>query len=183
MATPEEIAMVARALANGTVAPDQVDWSEWSHRDAQNALSLACNITRARQRKGPQRRALRLFRSWLRPDELAELRRSRSVTMTGAAGGRYRILPNTGTTQRVERHGSRWYVRASYCLHPDEWIPPADVALAHYLCLRTDEASFLALANEHQHQLWDGAYLRRLNAARAAMRQQLEEVAVWARRQ
>lgn len=161
--TPAEL---AQALADGAVAPDQVDWSQHSGQEWQDIIVLAAHLLAERRRRAPQLRALRLFRSWLRPAERAEFRRSRCVTVTGTAGGRYRIWPCTGLTQRIERHGKRWFGKAALCLHPDAWIPPADIALAHYLNIRTDEPAFLARANEHQTQLWDGAYLRRLNAAR-----------------
>jgi hypothetical protein len=166
--TSEEVASLARQLADGWVAPDQVPWDRISSREAGDVIAAACCLLRERRSRKPQRRAMRLLQSWLTYGERAELRRNRYVTVTGTAGGRYRVIPSTGTTQRVERHGSRWFATATYCLHPDEWIPPADVALAHYLSILTNEGAFLRAANEHRTDLWDGAYLRRLHAARRA---------------
>lgn len=166
--TPEQVAERAQLLADQVLAVDMADWRGWTDAERDGALQVALYILRQRNAAGPQRCALDLFRSWLTPRERTELRKLRRVTVTGTAGGRYRIWPNTGLTQRIERHGSRWFGKASYCLHPLEWVPPADVALAHYLTLKTDEPAFIAAANEHRTQLWDGAYLRRLNAARRA---------------
>lgn len=168
--TPEDVIAMMEAIADGSLAVDMVDWDQFAKKDADNILVGALHILRERQRGVPQRRARELLRSWLSPAQRAELSKSRCVTVIGSAGGRYRLHPETGNTKRVELHGTRWFSKASYCLHPDEWIPPADVALAHYLLLRTDEPAFLAQANEHPNtsSLWDGAYLRRINAARKA---------------
>lgn len=172
MLTPEQAAALALRLAEGEIAFDMMDWSGVSAQEQRDLVALACHIILDRRRGGPQRRAMGLFRSWLTPSERIELRSRRHVTVTGTAGGRYRIIPATGTTQRIELHRSRWFLKASFCLHPDQWIPPADVALAHYLSIRTDEPAFLAAANRHEHQLWDGAYLRRLNAARRRLQEE-----------
>jgi hypothetical protein len=169
---PDEMLALATGLAELTIAVDMVDWSPYSDREREDVLALGLYILRQRVRAEPQRRALRLFRSWLSACERAELRVRRHVTVTGSLGGRYRIMPATGVTLRIERHGQRWFGRSSFCLHPDEWVPPADVALGHYLCLRTDEAAFLRSANEHRSDLWDGAYIRRLRAARDRRQQQ-----------
>jgi hypothetical protein len=170
MRSVDEIAERAQLMADGVVAPDMADWRDWSEREQEDAVALALYILRCRRRKGPQRRAMRLLRSWLSAAQREQLRRNRSFVARGSRGGRYRIVPGTGVTQRIERHGKRDYARSSYCLHPDEWIPPADIAIAHLLLLRTDEAAFLRRANEHRTELWDGAYLRRLREARAARR-------------
>lgn len=170
MVTAEEVYATALRIADFSIAVDMMDWSDWTEQQRQDCHAVACYIIRGRARHEPQKRALKLLRSWLTPEQRAELRSHRQITVIGTAGGRYRIYPQTGTTVRVERHGSRWFGKASFCLHPDHWIPPADIALAHLLNLRTDEPGFLARANEHRTHLWDGAYLRRLNAARRERR-------------
>ena len=169
---PDEMLYLATSLADLTIAVDMFDWSPYSDREREDVLALGLYILRQRSRAEPQQRALGLFRSWLSAEERAELRTRRHVTVTGSLGGRYRIMPATGVTVHIELHGQRWFGRSSFCLHPDEWVPPADVALAHYLGLRTDEAAFLRDANEHRSDLWDGAYIRRLRAARERRQQQ-----------
>lgn len=102
----------------------------------------------------------------------AELRRRGAIVVTGSAGGWYRIDPGAGCAERIERHGRRWFARATYCLHPpDENWPDADVALAQMLLIVTDEPAFLMAANEHRREmLWNGQWLRRLAAARKERR-------------
>lgn len=166
----DEVVRVGRLLADQAVAVDMMSWEGWEEREVESALMLALYILRERASKAPQRRAMGLLRSWLTPEQRRELRVYRHVTVVGASGNRYRIIPATGNTQRVELHGRRWFAKASYCLHPDHWVPPADIALAHYLSIQADEVGFLRAANEHDRSggLWDGAYLRRINAARMA---------------
>lgn len=174
MRSAEEVAERARLMADGVLHPDMADWTGWNEREVENACVLGIYLLRQRKANGPQRRALRLFRSWLTPPELEEYRRRRHVTVRGTAGGRYRIRPSAGLTQRVERHGSRDFAKVTFCLHPDHWVPPADVALGHYLTIQTDEPAFIEAANEHRTNLWDGAYLRRLNQARRRRRATIE---------
>jgi hypothetical protein len=88
----------------------------------------------------------------------------------GSAGGTYRVMPYCGQTQRVERHGRRWFAKAAFCYHDKEGeLPKADVALAHLLLLKTDEPGFLAAANHRVlgDQLWNRDYIRRLRERRA----------------
>lgn len=166
MATPAEIVALAEAFVRGSAHPDMV--SGFTTAEVEEAFQGALFIFRERRRAGPRNRALALFRSWLSKGEREELRQRRHVTLVGERH-RYRILPATGITQRVERRKSRWYAVATYCLHPSDWVPPGDVALAHYLLLKTDEAAFLATANEHAIESpWEaGARLRRTRARRA----------------
>jgi hypothetical protein len=171
MRTSEEIAARVEALASGVLAWDMADWADWSEPEQHSVFALCLYELerRDRARREAQRRALRLLRSWLPPAQVEQFQRSRCFTVTGSAGGRYRLHPDTGTTQRVERHGKRDYAVESYCLHPpDQRLPPADISLAHYLLLVTDEPRFLALANAYscRDRLWNGDYLRRLRAAR-----------------
>lgn len=169
--TPAQVAERARAIADETVAWDMADWTGWSDIDQRAALMAALWMIRERRyvERAPSRRcALRLFRSWLSPAHLDEMRRRGYVHVTGSAGGRYRIYPRIGRTERIERHGSREYGSARFCLHPDERLPQADISLGHYLLLLTDEPAFLEAANETPTvmMLWNGDWRRRLNRAR-----------------
>ena len=178
--TPEQVAERARAIADGVVAWDMVDWTGWSPIEVRACAEVALLLVRQRNyvaARPARLRALRLFRSWLTPAELEEYRRRRHVTLTGSAGGRYRLLPVTGSAQRVERHGSREYCRATYCLHPVEPVPPADISLGHYLLLKTDEPAFLEEANASERRLWDGDWLRQLNARRRERKKREENQA------
>jgi hypothetical protein len=165
MATEADVVALAQRLADHEVAPDAVDWSEFTERQVRSVMLYVGYIFHNRQRASPKAR--RLFRSWLTREERRELTRSGHVTVTGSAGGRYRVNIH-GSTHRIELHGRRWFRRESYCLHPEMFVPDGDIALAHYLLLRTDEPAFLAQANRHEGYslLWNGDWLRRLSAAR-----------------
>lgn len=142
-------------------------------------LRLETEAARARRirQRGPQRRALALLRSLLSDPQLEQLRRRRYVVVEAPSGRRYRILPNTGVTQLVERHGRQDYAISRYCLHdPASELPPADVAVAHLLWVQADEAGFLETANETPTHVvqrhgrpnagWDGEWQRRVRARR-----------------
>lgn len=163
----------AAALATGVLAWDMADWTGWTEQEQRDILTLTLYVRKMKdeKRRKAQRRAMSLLRSWLPDPQRQQLRRSRKFKVRGSAGGRYRLYPSTGTTSRIERHGSRDFAVQTFCLHPpDVSLPPADISLAHYLLLVTDEPRFLATANatDRLTQLWNGDYLRRLNARRAA---------------
>jgi hypothetical protein len=131
------------------------------------------HLERKRLRGPAQRRAHRLLRTLLTETQQRDLTRRREFFVTGSAGGIYRLLPRRGRTERVEKHGTRWYTKASYCLHDldtvplEEQMPPADVTIGHLLLLSCDEPAFLATANAKPSDLlWNGAYLKRLAASR-----------------
>lgn len=171
--TPEQMAERATALATGALAWDMADWDGWTEAEMRDVVTLTFYVARMKdeKRRRAQRRALRLLRSWLPEPQRQQLRRSQQFKVRGSAGGRYRLHPSTGITSRIERHGSRDFAVETFCLHPpDVSLPPADISLAHYLLLVTDEPRFLATANatDRRSQLWNGDYLRRLNARRAA---------------
>lgn len=124
------------------------------------------------------RRAMRLLRSLLSPEQRLELRRHRrSFTVIGSRGGRYRLWPYAGTTERIAQHGKYAISEVQFCLHEEgeRDLPPADLTIAHLLMLRADEERFLIDANHHprEHMGWNGDWHRRLRAARIA-RAQLE---------
>lgn len=163
--------MLARidGLLTGRMAWDMCDWSEWTDQEQRDCHVLTIYEARRRveRNSASRRRARRLFASWLTDAERRELKQRRAVTVVGSAGGRYRLRPTGGATASIERRGTRWFALGTYCLHPTELeLPHADIALAHLLLLKTDEPAFLREANFYPSQLWDGAWLRRLNAAR-----------------
>jgi hypothetical protein len=169
--TPEQMVERAEALARESLAWDMADWSGWTEREMSDVFTLVLYIRQTRdvKRREAQRRAMRLLRSWLPEPQRRRLSRNREFKVRGSAGGRYRLYPSTGTTSRIRRHGTRDFAVTTYCLHPpDVKLPPADISLAHYLLIVTDEPRFLATANatDRMTQLWNGDYLRRLRANR-----------------
>lgn len=169
--TPEQIIARVEALAIDALAWDMADWTGWTEQEMADVFALVLYVrqTRDTKRREAQRRAMRLLRSWLPEPQRRQLRRNREFKVQGSAGGRYRLHPNTGTTSRIRRHGKRDFAVATYCLHPpDVDLPPADISLAHYLLIVTDEPRFLATANatDRLTQLWNGDYLRRRLRAR-----------------
>jgi hypothetical protein len=158
-----------RVIVEGTLAVDMASWAGWTEAEERECMVLVLyemGLRQERQCKA-RKRALGLFRSWLSPAERSHLVQRREVRVHGSAGGYYAVRPHTGSTARLERHGSRWFVTATYCLHPpDILLPAADIALAHMLLLRTDEPAFLATSNETRRKLWDGDWLKCLNRAR-----------------
>lgn len=159
----ESIAALVTALFNGEIMPDDVDIDAMTDRERGEFLTIFRyeawrRSDRARGQGPAQHRALGLFRSLLTPDQHAEWRRRRCVTVRGSAGGRYRIYPVTGQTERVERHGRRWFCRERYCYHdPLAQLPNADTSIAHLLLLTTDEPGFLAAANATARDPWRAA--------------------------
>lgn len=148
---------------------------EWTDNDLHLVMWIGEDRIYRRWKKkqiSAQRRALALFRSLLTRAERDELRRNRCVTIdTGSA--RYRLHPNTGGLQVLERHGSQWYVKGLFCYHEAEGqprLPSADRSIAHLMLLRYDEERLLAEANitwrDRINAGWDGDWRRRLNAAR-----------------
>jgi hypothetical protein len=160
--------------------PDVLDdlVSQMTKRQQKDIVSLiwieAVQIRTAERKRlmgPPQRKALGLLRSLLTDTQRSQLARSRNFRVEGSLGGVYRLWPKNdhAHTEQVERHKTRWYVRASFCYHdPENELPPADVSIAHLLLISADEGEFLAKANKtlQGRNLWNGAYLRRLNEVR-----------------
>lgn len=165
---------IAFRFATSEAAPDLCpEYLALSADDRADVLSATCALIRYERDRlgGPaQHRALCLLRTWLTPQQRRDLRTRREFAVTGSAGGRYRLRPATGSVQAVERHKTREFaIGTTFCLHdPENALPAADVTLAHLLMLWTDEPGFLAASNHHAptNMLWDGAWLRRLRAAR-----------------
>lgn len=185
MASLEEICALARRIAAHEVAWDTHDWRGYSDEDQRQVLSLACYALSCRKtRYRPnQRKAMRLLKSWLTPVQVRQLRRSQRFMARGSDGGMYRLFPTVGLIEKIERHGQRWFAKWSYCFHDDgRELPPADLSLAHFCHVTTDEPDFLARANATRRgeDMWSTEYRRRLRdaAARRASAETTEEQAV-----
>ena len=180
-ATTDELFRWLDALLDGTVMPDTVPvWADGTTATDEEQRSLDNLLRHEAQRRahrrriaqsvGPRRKAYRLLRGFLTGEQVQQLRRRGEFHVTTGSGRHYRLVPRTATVHRVELHGSRYFVRQTFCLHPDnpEDLPPADITLAQFLLLSADEPEFLLEANawERRSQLWDGAWLRQRAQAR-----------------
>lgn len=172
--TPQELAALAAAWPEESLIPPPghrwADGTEIGPDEWSDLMMLRAYIRRLRDRKrwgAAQRKARRLLRHLLTPEQRMQLRRLRYFYATTPEGTTYRLDPRRGYAERVERHGRRWFAKRSYCLHDevdDGKMPPADVTTAHLLLLMADEATFLATANETRRddQIWNRDYLRRM---------------------
>jgi len=172
MATEAEVLELARRFARHEfhldVQPGAGMWDALTDEERRRCLAYTL-YEMQRRTKPEQRKALRLFRSWLTENQRQQLRTRQDVMVRGSAGGMYRINPYCGATERVERHGKRWFARTRFCYHdPAGELPKADVALGHLLLIRADEPEFILRANEHvsSGEMWSSAYRRRLAVAR-----------------
>lgn len=67
------------------------------------------------------------------------------------------VNPSKGITRRVVRRKTKTFAVIRYCYHdPDAHLPPADVALAHFLWLHADEGAFLHSANAYPTRIFHG---------------------------
>lgn len=180
-ATPQELADAARQVAREVLAPDFVAGIQWAdgtpitEAETRNLFTFACYEIRQMHSRRPkaQRKALRLLRTLLTPEQREQLKTGQQFRVVGSAGGVYRLYPSTGQVCAVERHGARWYGVRTFCLHELEEpgivvFPSADRTIAHLLLLSAAEPEFLALANatDRRPDCWNGEYLRRLRRAR-----------------
>lgn len=130
-------------------------------------------LLRAQQREEDNRRMIEQRRaaaqvaeqtllSLLSREQIEEYRKSRSFTVAGSRGSRFRI--KHGTSGNVVRLDNRGQEVAGYCAHPEltirgdggeqlGWLPTEDVMLHQMLAISADEEGFLAVANRH----WGGA--------------------------
>jgi hypothetical protein len=170
---PTEYAAFA-AIETGRDGLRWDDGSEVTEAEYRDVLALRAYLARMRhhdRRRGPQRKAVALLRSFLSPAQRDRLRATGCFLVVLPSGRTYRIEPRFGFVERVTRQGSRWYADERYCLHDDQddgKMPPADVSTAHMLLLLADETEFLRIANARtaRDQLWNRAYLQRLREAR-----------------
>lgn len=170
------LVQVARTIARGplTVAAVRAALADLTPEERREVGTLVLYALQQQAARRGQRRACALLRSLLSPAQQAEWRRShKTFTVTGSAGGRYRLCPTTGGAWRLARHGRYDIGVASFCLHdPERQVPPADETIGHLLWLLADEPAFCARANMtvRPHAGWDGAWLRACAAARRARR-------------
>lgn len=181
----------ARDLVEGLITDEEVDDLPGFSAQVGGAETVRAIATLERdirrRHSGPyraaQRRATGLLRQFLTPAQRAQLTSRGTVTVTGSAGGTYRLYPGIGRTERVVRHGRNYYGTTSICYHETgDALPPADRCVAHLLEILADEPAFVASVNEHpmHRTLWDGAHLRRLYAVRrdpVARAAQIEAIA------
>lgn len=177
--TYEELTAVVDGLVTDRISPSTLEDLRWADSTAPTAEEF--RTIRAmygytlwynhRNRPIPQRKAMRLLRTLLSPEQRRTLRAGRYFYVTTRSGATFRFWPRAGSTDRVARHGTRWYSKSSFCLHDaenDQQMPPADLVIAHLLLISADEAKFLEMANEHKNrsQLWNGEYMREMRQAR-----------------
>lgn len=176
-----ELVAYVEAILQGNVMPDTIpEWEDGTTAtpaemaDAEATMLYICR-ERMRRREiasqaGPRRKAYKLLRRLLSPLQQEQLRTRREFYATSPKSGKtYRFCPSRGTVEEVALHGTRYFVRGRFCIHPEDPLPPADVTISQLLLLSADEDAFWAQANytdTRENGLWDGAYLRRLRAAR-----------------
>jgi hypothetical protein len=171
------------ALVNGLVSNriglgeiDSIRWAdgtEMSRQEWRNVLTMVEYVGKGMRKPPGQRKAMRLLRSLLSADQRRMLAQRKCFYARSRSGIMFRLWPRVGLTERVERHGSRYFRKSAFCLHDEQGIdkmPPADITVAHLLLIRADEERFLAMANEHrdESQLWNGEYLRRMRQRHAS---------------
>lgn len=178
--THDAIIELVRGLSTGHIAPDWVDWDAMTTRTrnviwvlSRYEIRRLREISRERRRGSPQKKAMRLLRTLLTPNQLWWLRNRRYFLVGGhKTNHTYRLRPQYGTVSRVTKHKTRWFVHTQYCLHdPDVKLPPADVSISHLLLLRADEDRFLSTANatDARSMFWNGDWLRRVRRTRLRM--------------
>lgn len=176
--THEEIMEAARMVAQQIIAPDNMVDIRWAdgdritERETQTVFAMAMyelRLMRDKAQAPAQRKARRLLRSLLTTDQLRQFRDNHEFIVTGSSGGHYRLHARSGRAWAVEKHGTRWFQVAAFCIYTEgHEVPPADNTIAHLLMLTTDEPGFLSIANRFERRLmcWDGPYLRRMRQHR-----------------
>ncbi len=165
MATEADIVALANRMVRGDWHPDINRWPEdYTDNDRLLCMELVFYAGSRVYLRSVERKATVLLKSWLPAEARLQLAQRGEFYLTGTVGGTYRLHPRSGNTWRVQKHGTRWFAMSNLCLHdPAGELPRADIVLAHALMILTDEADFLAQANEHQNHsmMWDGEWLRR----------------------
>lgn len=175
----EEMIALIDGLLSDRISPSQLEDLRWADAtpptpdELRGALNMYAYEVRRRRRVRPiaQRKGMKLLRSLLSDEQRKSLRAGRYFYVSTKSGATFRFLPRSGFTERVARHGKRWFTKSHFCLHDpegDDQMPPADIVIAHLLLILTDEKRFLAMANEHlsESRLWNGEYVRRFREAR-----------------
>lgn len=105
------------------------------------------------------RRALRLLKEWLTPEQLTCYERFRYFEVIGSdTGTRFRI--HHGTQTNIEELGSGDRLVCKWCFGPDGNLAPGDVMLAQKIALETNERGALAVANRSYFRPGRGAFRR-----------------------
>jgi hypothetical protein len=102
---------------------------------------------RAKEGDTPSVRGLRLLRSWLSPEQLAQFDAFGYFDVTGSdSGKKYRI--KFGMCANIQEFGDDGAPRWGWCFVPDNCQVPGDVMLAQKIALETGERAALAVANK-----------------------------------
>jgi len=99
------------------------------------------------ERAVADKRALELFLSVLRPDELESYKKEQCIYVRGSRGRRYRIRCGHGQAGNVDWLDEKGNKLASLCCHPREIVPHPDAWMVQKLTLEHDEDHFTQLAN------------------------------------
>lgn len=177
--TAEMVQWVCDALDGNCMPDDEPVWADGtSPSDLERSNFLALLRYEAQRRADRQkvsrsmparRRAFRLLRRFLTPFQREMLNRQRCFMVEAPSGRYYRFIPCTHAVQEIEKHGSRWYVRRRFCIHPEpDELPAPDVTLVQLLMLAEDEENFRRTANITEAQIWDRSHLRRVRERRQA---------------
>jgi hypothetical protein len=102
---------------------------------------------------GPDTRSLRLLRSWLTPEQGAQLDAEGYFEVVGShTGRRYRIYYKASTNVYELNAGGEPML--GWCFGPGSKLPVGDVMLAQKIALERQEVSTLALANNFTTSRW-----------------------------
>jgi hypothetical protein len=102
---------------------------------------------------GPGTRALRLLRSWLSPEQRAQLDTEGYFEVIGShTGRRYRIYYKASTNVYELNAGGEPIL--GWCFGPDPKLPVGDIMLAQKIALEVQESNTLALANNFTTSRW-----------------------------
>lgn len=110
--------------------------------------ALAQFIIDRAEHRAAARKSEALLESMLAPTQLLECRLGDRFRVIGGATGRYyRVVLGNGFAEVEPASDDE---RVNYCLHPEDWMPDADVALATKLNLEAPdlEEDFVAAAND-----------------------------------
>ncbi len=105
------------------------------------------------------RRAFKLLKDWLSPEQLACYERYSFFDVIGSdTGTRFRI--HHGTQTNIEELGSNGRLVCKWCFGPDGNLAAGDVMLTQKIALETNERSALMVANRSYARPDRGAFHR-----------------------
>jgi len=143
-----------------TITP--VVWETWNEQVNVSAEQREANRRAAAERTAERERiyaksvedreaahakALHLFLSVLRPEELETYKKEECIYVRGSRGRRYRIRCNRSQSGNVDWLDEKGNKLASLCCHPRELVPNPDAWMVQKLTLEHDEDHFTQLAN------------------------------------